>query len=134
MKAAVVANAGLIIGIGKMCGLDYLPVGGMEAMDSIQRIRAKVSRAIEALQTHDFVLLNIKGADEAGHDGDFDKKVKFIEAVDDAFKPMMSLKDTLIIITVDHSTPVSLKDHSADPVPVLMNGMGVRVDEVRTVQ
>ena len=130
MKGAVVANAGLIIGIGKMCGLDFLPVGGMEAMDSVQRVGAKVSRTIEALQTHDFVLLNIKGADEAGHDGDFEKKYKYIEAVDDAFKPLLSLKDTLIILTVDHSTPVSLKDHSADPVPVLMHGPGVRVDEV----
>jgi 2,3-bisphosphoglycerate-independent phosphoglycerate mutase len=131
MKAAVVANAGLIIGIGKMCGLDYLPVGGMEEMDPIQRIGAKVARTLEALQTHDFVLLNIKGADEAGHDGDFEKKAAFIAAVDDAFAPLKNLKDTLIIITVDHSTPVSLKDHSADPVPVLMHGPGVRVDEVR---
>ena len=130
MKGAVVANAGLIIGIGKMCGLDFLPVGGMDVMDSVQRVGAKVSRAIEALQTHDFVLLNVKGADEAGHDGDFEKKYRYIEAVDEAFKPLLSLKDTLVILTVDHSTPVALKDHSADPVPVLMHGPGVRVDEV----
>jgi 2,3-bisphosphoglycerate-independent phosphoglycerate mutase len=89
-----------------------------------------VKLAIDALQTHDFVLLNVKGADEAGHDGDFDRKTKFLEDTDDAFRPLKDLKDTLIIITVDHSTPVSLKDHSADPVPVLIHGPGVRVDEV----
>ncbi|WP_424358245.1 2,3-bisphosphoglycerate-independent phosphoglycerate mutase [Methanocella sp. MCL-LM] len=131
MKAAVVANAGLIIGIGKMCGLEHLTVSGMESMEPVKRIGVKVNKALEALQTHDFVLLNIKGADEAGHDGSFERKVKFLEAVDVAFEPLKSLKDTLIIVTVDHSTPVTLKDHSADPVPILMNGPGVRVDEVQ---
>ncbi|CAJ36202.1 2,3-bisphosphoglycerate-independent phosphoglycerate mutase [Methanocella arvoryzae MRE50] len=130
LKAAVVANAGLIIGIGKMCGLEHLTVSGMESMEPVERISVKVNKALEALQTHDFVLLNIKGADEAGHDGGFERKVQFLEAVDAAFAPLKNLKDTLVIITVDHSTPVTLKDHSADPVPILMNGPGVRVDEV----
>ena len=130
VKAAVVANAGLIIGIGKMCGLEHLTVSGMESMEPVKRIDAKVNKALEVLQTHDFVLLNVKGADEAGHDGSFERKVQFLEAVDAAFAPLKNLKDTLVIITVDHSTPVTLKDHSADPVPILMNGPGVRVDEV----
>ena len=107
MKGAVVAAAGLIIGIGKMCGLEHLPVEGEDIEDPPKRVRAKVKRAIDALQTHDFVLLNIKGADEAGHDGDFDKKMRFLEDTDDAFKPLFTLKDTLIIITADHSTPVA---------------------------
>ncbi len=130
MKGAVVAAAGLIIGIGKMCGLEYLPVEGEDIEDPPKRVRAKVKKAIDALQTHDFVLLNVKGADEAGHDGNFDKKTSFIADTDDAFRPLKDLKDTLIIITVDHSTPVSLKDHSADPVPILIHGPGVRVDTV----
>ncbi|HUL61776.1 MAG TPA: 2,3-bisphosphoglycerate-independent phosphoglycerate mutase [Methanocella sp.] len=130
MKGAVVAAAGLIIGIGKMCGLEYLPVDGEDLDQAPKRVRAKVRRALEALETHDFVLLNIKGADEAGHDGDFDRKARFLEDTDDALGPLKLLQDTLIIITVDHSTPVSIKDHSADPVPVLMHGPGVRVDTV----
>jgi 2,3-bisphosphoglycerate-independent phosphoglycerate mutase len=128
MKGAVVAAAGLIIGIGKMCGLEHLTVEGEDIEDPPKRVRAKLKRAMDALQTHDFVLLNIKGADEAGHDGDFDKKTRFLEDADDAFKPLLTLKDTLIIITADHSTPVPLKDHSADPVPILIHGQGVRVD------
>jgi 2,3-bisphosphoglycerate-independent phosphoglycerate mutase len=130
MKGAVVAAAGLIIGIGKMCGLEYLPVEGEDIEDPQKRVRAKMKRAIDALQTHDFVLLNIKGADEAGHDGDFDKKLRFLEDADEAFKPLLTLKDTLIIVTADHSTPVPLKDHSADPVPILIHGQGVRFDTV----
>jgi 2,3-bisphosphoglycerate-independent phosphoglycerate mutase len=130
LKGAVVAAAGLIIGIGKMCGLEYLPVEGEDIEDPSKRVRAKMKRAIDALQTHDFVLLNIKGADEAGHDGNFDKKLSFLEDADEAFKPLLTLKDTLIIITADHSTPVPLKDHSADPVPILIHGEGVRFDTV----
>jgi 2,3-bisphosphoglycerate-independent phosphoglycerate mutase len=130
MNGAVVAAAGLIIGIGKMCGLEHLPVEGEDIEDPPKRVRAKVCRALDALQTHDFVLLNIKGADEAGHDGDFDKKTRFLEDTDDALRPLLTLKDTLVIITADHSTPVPLKDHSADPVPILIHGQGVRVDTV----
>ncbi|BAI62017.1 2,3-bisphosphoglycerate-independent phosphoglycerate mutase [Methanocella paludicola SANAE] len=130
LKGAVVAAAGLIIGIGKMCGLEYLPVGSMEIESSGSQAAAKMKKAIQALETYDFVLLNIKGADEAGHDGNFEKKTQFLGQADESFKDLLTLKDVLIIVTVDHSTPVSIKDHSADPVPILMHGPGVRMDDV----
>jgi 2,3-bisphosphoglycerate-independent phosphoglycerate mutase len=130
LKGAVIAAAGLIIGIGKMCGLEYVPVGSMEIETSGSSAMAKMKKALETLKTHDFVLVNIKGADEAGHDGDFRKKTEFLEQADAAFKDVLKLKDVLVIVTADHSTPVSIKDHSADPVPILMNGPGVRMDDV----
>jgi 2,3-bisphosphoglycerate-independent phosphoglycerate mutase len=130
LKGAVIAAAGLIIGIGKMCGLEYVPVGSMEVETSGSSAMAKMKKALETLQTHDFVLVNIKGADEAGHDGDFQRKARFLEQTDVAFKDVLRLKDVLVIVTADHSTPVSVKDHSADPVPILMHGPGVRMDDV----
>ncbi len=130
LKGAVIAAAGLIIGIGKMCGLEHVPVGTMEIETSGSSAMAKMKKALETLETHDFVLVNIKGADEAGHDGDFRKKAQFLEQADAAFKDLLTLKGVLVIVTVDHSTPVSIKDHSADPVPILMNGPGVRLDDV----
>src|SRR5271157_133683 len=130
IRGAVIAAAGLIIGIGKMCGLEYLPVGSMEIEASGTSAIAKIKKAVEALDTYDFVLVNIKGADEAGHDGNFDRKTKFLEEADDAFKGLQNLKDVIIIVTADHSTPVPIKDHSADPVPILMHGPGVRMDDV----
>jgi 2,3-bisphosphoglycerate-independent phosphoglycerate mutase len=130
LKGAVIAAAGLIIGIGKMCGLEHIPVGSMEIETSGSSAMAKMKKALETLQTHDFVLVNIKGADEAGHDGNFQKKAQFLEQTDAAFKDVLKLKDVLVIVTVDHSTPVSIKDHSADPVPILMHGPGVRMDDV----
>ncbi|HTY89892.1 MAG TPA: 2,3-bisphosphoglycerate-independent phosphoglycerate mutase [Methanocella sp.] len=130
LKGAVVAAAGLIIGIGKMCGLEYLPTGSMEVESSGSSAKAKMNKALEALETYDFVLVNIKGADEAGHDGNFQKKTQFLSQTDAAFERLGQLKDVLIIVTADHSTPVSIKDHSADPVPILMHGPGVRMDDV----
>ena len=40
------------------------------------------------------------------------------------FSKIKSLKNTIIIVTADHSTPCKLKQHSSDPVPVLVYGKG----------
>jgi 2,3-bisphosphoglycerate-independent phosphoglycerate mutase len=130
LKGAVIAAAGLIIGIGKMCGLEHIPVGSMEIEASGSSAMAKMKKAIETLETHDFILINIKGADEAGHDGNFLKKTEFLSQADAAFKDLQKLKDVLVIVTGDHSTPVAIKDHSADPVPIMIHGPGVRMDDV----
>jgi 2,3-bisphosphoglycerate-independent phosphoglycerate mutase len=39
-------------------------------------------------------------------------------------------ESTLVVITADHTTPVSLREHSGDPVPFLIHGKGVRTDEI----
>ena len=37
----------------------------------------------------------------------------------------------VVAVTADHSTPVSVRDHSADPVPISISGADSRVDSVR---
>jgi 2,3-bisphosphoglycerate-independent phosphoglycerate mutase len=76
------------------------------------------------------VLVNIKGADESGHDGLAQQKTAFIEKIDAAITPLRKLQDTVIVLCADHSTPCTIKDHSADPVPVVIWGEGVRIDGV----
>ncbi len=44
----------------------------------------------------------------------------------------LSLDDTYIALSADHSTPCSVGDHTADPVPVAIAGPGVRTDDVRS--
>jgi len=41
----------------------------------------------------------------------------------------VDLKAVTIVLTADHSTPLSLKQHSADPVPLVIFG-DVRTDDV----
>jgi 2,3-bisphosphoglycerate-independent phosphoglycerate mutase len=93
-------------------------------------LSGKVAAAIQELKARDFVLVNIKGADESGHDGLAEQKRAFIEKMDAALEPLLGIRDAIIILCADHSTPCTIKDHSADPVPVIIRGDGVRMDDV----
>jgi 2,3-bisphosphoglycerate-independent phosphoglycerate mutase len=43
---------------------------------------------------------------------------------------LIKLEDVYIYLTDDHSTPISVKNHSGDLVPVIIRGPEVRVDDV----
>jgi 2,3-bisphosphoglycerate-independent phosphoglycerate mutase len=130
LSGSVIAAATLIVGIGKVVGLEHIPVPG--ATGSVNSdVAAKVRAALAELGRKDFVLMNVKGADEAGHDGNATQKRDFIEVIDAALEPLLDLDETLIVVCADHSTPCPVRDHSADPVPVVIRGPGVRVDRVR---
>jgi 2,3-bisphosphoglycerate-independent phosphoglycerate mutase len=129
MNGSVIAAATLITGIGKAVGLESISVPGITGSAGTN-LDGKVKAALAELGRKEFVLLNIKGADEAGHDGLPVEKKEFIARVDAALKPLLSLTDTLIVACGDHSTPCAIRDHSADPVPLVIRGEGVRVDRV----
>ncbi|HUH78375.1 MAG TPA: 2,3-bisphosphoglycerate-independent phosphoglycerate mutase [Methanoregula sp.] len=129
LSGCVISAASLITGIGSAVGLVHVPVPGITGSQD-SNLCGKVSAAIRELESRDFVLVNIKGADESGHDGLPEQKRKFIERADAALEPLLGLKDAVIIVCADHSTPCTIRDHSADPVPVLIRGEGVRMDDV----
>ncbi|HVN73220.1 MAG TPA: 2,3-bisphosphoglycerate-independent phosphoglycerate mutase [Methanoregula sp.] len=129
LSGSVIAAASLITGIGSAVGLTHVPVPGITGSQD-SNLAGKISAAMSELKTKDFVLVNIKGADESGHDGLAEQKRKFIEKADSALEPLLGLEDTIVIVCADHSTPCTIKDHSADPVPVLIRGNGVRMDDV----
>ena len=112
VNSACIAETGLIMGIGRFAGMDIIEMedvtGGTDT--NLENIRDTIIDQVNNSE-HDFFLINIDGADEAGHDGNAEEKLKFIEKV-------------------DHSTPISVKNHSGDPVPILINGPEVRVDDV----
>ncbi len=129
LSGSVISAATLITGIGKSLGLRYVPVEGATG-SSDTNLEGKVKAALTELKEQDFVLLNIKGADEAGHDGHAIEKKKFIEHIDAALEPLLCTDECLIVICADHSTPCSIRDHSADPVPLVIWGDDVRTDAV----
>lgn len=131
LKACCIAGAGLYRGIAKVLGMDIIKVAGATGKPD-SKIENKIKEAIKLLKSYDFIFVHIKGADTLGEDGNFLGKKLFIEKIDKAVAPLLKLKDTLIVITADHSTPCLLKKHSADDVPVLIVGEDVRSDDLTT--
>ncbi len=131
LKAACISATTLIVGVCKSLGMDIIEVKGATGHIN-SNISGKVSAAIKALNGYDFVFLHIKGTDEASHDGDFNSKKRMIERIDrEVISPVLKkVKNTTIVLTADHSTPVSIKQHSADPVPIAILG-DVRTDSVK---
>lgn len=132
LKGACIVEVGLLKGVGRYLRMDVIDVEG--ATGSLDTDEQAIARAVlEALQTHDFVLCNVKAPDVAGHDGQSYKKVETVEKIDRMLGTLLSEVDpqnTIIALTADHSTPVSIKDHSGDPVPIVIWGEGVRTDAV----
>ena len=133
MRLAVISGTALIKGVVRLLGGDVIEVEGATGGKDTD-LDAKVQAALKALENYDFVLLHIKATDEYGHDGDFEGKKAFIEKVDKAIKPILSLdfSEVCLVVTADHSTPVNVRDHTADPVPVTIVYKDVRPDDVDT--
>ncbi len=112
-------------GIAKLAGMSIIsmppPSGNLKADYTL-----RVERLIENIQGYDCFYIHIKGPDEPGHDGNFKLKKEIIESVDRFFfgtlLERIDLKETVICVTADHSTPCILKAHSDDPVPLLISG------------
>lgn len=122
LNAACIAGAPLYKGIGKYLGMDVVPVRG--ATGGIDTdVQAKVKTSLERLKSgYDFVFMHLKGADVvAEEEGDYYKKIAFLERSDKAFSQLLSFNG-IICITGDHATPCILKDHSEDPVPIIIVG------------
>lgn len=122
LSAACVAGGGLYKGIGRILGMDVVEVPRATA-DIDTDLWDKFEASEKALNSHDFVFMHIKGTDVCSHDGDFIGKKDFIEKIDPYLKKF--IKDDLVVaITGDHATPCALKEHSNDPVPILIYGNG----------
>ncbi|OYT53286.1 MAG: phosphoglycerate mutase [Candidatus Altiarchaeales archaeon ex4484_2] len=130
LSAACISATTLIKGVCLEAGMDLIEVDGATGhVDS--DIGAKATAAIKALDVYDFVFLHLKGTDEASHDGNFKSKKEMIERIDvEVIGPILrEIGDATVALTADHSTPVGIKQHSADPVPIAILG-DVRTDDV----
>lgn len=123
LEAACVAGGGLYKGIAKMIGMEVIEVPTATA-DIDTDLWDKFEAVQKALQKYDFVFLHIKGTDVCSHDGRYEDKKEFIEKADKYFKDLLDVKDLQIVVTADHATPCELKEHSSDPVPILVYGKG----------
>ena len=131
LKAVGIAGVALIRGMFRTVGMDVLEVpGATGGLDT--NMTAKADAALGALRKYDLVVLHVKAPDLCGHDGNASEKIRVIERLDAMMGGIKARLpgEIVIAITADHSTPVALKEHSGDPVPLTIFGEGVRVDDV----
>ena len=122
LKPAAIASYPMYRGLAKLIGMRILETG--------TSIEEEFVTLKQNYTDYDFFFLHIKGTDSAGEDGDFNRKVRSIEEVDNALPGLTSLKPDVIVITGDHSTPALLKGHSWHPVPIILYSRWCRPDRI----
>jgi 2,3-bisphosphoglycerate-independent phosphoglycerate mutase len=121
VEGAVISAVDLVKGLGLLAGLEFISVPGATGyLDT--NYRGKGEYALEALKDKDFIYVHVEAFDEAGHLGDAEKKVKALEDFDrELVAPLLeglqSMGPFRVIICPDHSTPVPVRTHVAEPVP-----------------
>ncbi len=123
LKPAAIAVYPMYRGLAKLAGMDILKTGTTIA-EEFQTLK-------ENYEKYDFFYVHVKWADSAGEDGDFDRKVRVLEQVDEAMPELLNLEPDVIVVTGDHSTPAALKGHSWHPVPLLLYSRWCRPDGMR---
>lgn len=132
ISAACICGAPLYRGIAKIVGMKSILVP--EATGTVHtNTIAKGEAALHHLDTNDLIFIHVKGTDSASHDGNYDQKVMIIEKIDAMIQLLLkdlNLDDTLITVTADHANPIQIRDHTADPVPIVITGNGILTDEI----
>ena len=121
VKPAAIASYPMYRGLARLVGMEILGTG--------TSVREEFATAAQSFRNFDFLFVHVKGADAAGEDGDFDRKVRVIEEVDTELPALIDLDPDVLIVTGDHSTPAMVKAHSWHPVPALLYSKVCRPDK-----
>ena len=132
LKGLSISSEAVYRGLCRMIGMETLMVeeSGNHERDLFEKLKC----AHEA-RDFDFVHVHTKAPDVAAHTKDPERKRSVIESLDNALsyavKEIVTDDELLFIVTSDHSTPSSGRMiHSGEPVPLMMRGKHVRVDDV----
>ncbi|HEY8484157.1 MAG TPA: 2,3-bisphosphoglycerate-independent phosphoglycerate mutase [Longimicrobiales bacterium] len=112
LRSLAIARYPMYRGLARLVGMDTLPIPATD--------EASVDALAEHFGEYDFYFVHFKATDSTGEDGNFEAKVKAIEAVDRLVERVVELKPDVLVVTGDHSTPSALRSHSWHPVPVLI--------------
>jgi len=123
VRGAIISAVDLIKGIGILIGLKIIQVPGATGYYETN-YTGKAEYALKSLKNGDFIYIHVEAPDEASHAGDIENKIKAIENIDEKVVGKILNKisdlsnDYKIAILPDHPTPIKIKTHTNDPVPV----------------
>lgn len=112
-----------------LLGFEAADFKGHDAYKNLKKnLMLEVKKSISLLKKKkkdfDYFLVYFKETDVPGHDNKPHEKKAMIELLDKKFfsflRKFAEKNKIKVAVTADHSTPCSLKQHSADPVPVLL--------------
>ena len=132
LKCLAIANYPMYRGVAFLLNMDLNPV--------LADVESQFEAVKENYDQYDFFFVHVKATDARGEDGDFDAKVKVIEAVDELIPMLTNLNPDVFVVTADHSTPAVMKGHSWHAVPVLLKSAicrpdeAIRFDEISCIQ
>ena len=124
LTGSVISAVDLMKGIGFYAGLEIINVPGATGyLDT--NYEGKALYALREISKKDFVYVHVEAPDEASHNGSLREKIQAIEDFDrkivgPLLRGLEAYKDFRIMALPDHPTPISLKTHSADPVPFVL--------------
>ena len=123
LSGGIISAVDLVRGLGILAGLNAPRVPGATGfLDT--NFEGKVEAAFEELQHGNFVYIHIEAPDECGHMGDAEKKKLAVELLDRrVVEPVWKRLEQQgqpyrLILAMDHRTPVSLRGHTREPVPI----------------
>lgn len=125
LTGSVISAVDLVRGLGIYAGLTVIPVPGATGyLDT--NYAGKAEAALHSLEEgNDLVYVHIEAPDEVSHEGDVQKKIRAIADFDQKIvgpivEGLKQFAAYSILLLPDHPTPVSVRVHTADPVPFLI--------------
>ena len=112
LKPLALANYPMYKGLTRILGMDTPDLG-----DNFEDL---IKYYKEHFAEYDYFYIHYKYTDKAGEDGDFLKKVRYIEELDSLIPEILSANPDVFVVTADHSTPSYWKQHSWHPNPTLI--------------
>mgnify|MGYP001019286678 CR=1 FL=1 len=126
-KGAMISAVDLLKGIAVGTGMKVVEVPGANGtLHTNYEGKANAATKVLLEEGYDFVYVHVEAPDEMGHQGNVKNKIKAIENLDEKvvriiFENMQkSGEDFRILIMPDHPTPISIRTHTADPVPYMI--------------
>lgn len=134
-KYLAISATALVIGVAKSVGFDVITPPGVTGGINTN-LSSKAESAIQALKgDYELVYLHVKGTDAASHDGNLEAKIKMIEQIDGMIGKIIDnidLGSTIVAITADHATPIYVRDHTGDPVPLAIYSPFIICDGIKS--